>query len=192
MTSSSTSHLTHEQLCDLLLDHSPHPFSSDFAAREQHLGTCTACAEELSRLALPLASFREATTAFAQRQMAEARASRVHQTVLPSPHRFSRPLLWIGTAALAVIVLAPFGLRHTTTALPPVSSHGPVTPVSPQAQFAANSQESDEILLNEVDQDILTSVPSPMRPLEDPTGADGASTITTITPDVTDLIQFAL
>ena len=37
MTSNLTPHLTHEQLCDLILACSPHPLSSDFAVLEDHL-----------------------------------------------------------------------------------------------------------------------------------------------------------
>jgi hypothetical protein len=163
MTSNLNPHLTHEQLCDLILACSPHPLSSDFAALEKHLRTCPSCSEELNRLSRSLTNFREASTAYANRQLAEFHVRQNnHQTVLPTPHSLARPLYWACAAALVVAVLAPLGLRRHEAPAPTPEAAATVATVETQAQ------ESDEALLEEINQDTSTSVPSPMRPLVDP------------------------
>ena len=173
MTPNLTPHLTHEQLCDLILACSPHPLSSDYTVIEQHLRACSTCSEELTRLSRSLTLFRDASTSYASHQLAELHAQRA--SVLPTAHSLTRPLYWACAAALAVAVLAPLGLRHQHPAVP-----APAVAVTASAQ----TEESDEALLEEVDQDISASVPSPMRPLANPaatatsttTGSSAAST----------------
>jgi hypothetical protein len=155
-----TPHLTHEQLCDLILAQPPHRLSSDFAALDQHLGSCPLCAEELARLRSSIELFRESSTVWARQQFAEVHARTV--SVLPPAHALSRPLVWIAAAAALVLaVIVPMELRQYHAA--------------PPAQVAASqttrSTESDEALLEEIDQDLSASVPSPMRPLSDPTAS---------------------
>lgn len=167
-----TPHLTHEQLCDLILARSPHPLSSDYAALEQHLHTCPACTEELTRLSRSLKLFRTASTAYARQQLAEIHAQRA--SVLPSPRSLTGPLAWLTAAAAAFLLaaLVPFGMHHRHAATP---SEASTTALTQPASASAQTTESDEALLEEVDQDISSSVPSPMRPLADPTASSTVS-----------------
>lgn len=174
LTPHLTPHLTHEQLCDLILACSPHPLSSDFAALEEHLRACPDCSEELTRLSRSLTLFRDASASFAKQEFAAIHARRAHQTVLPTPHSLVRPLYWATAAVLALAVLAPLGLRHRSATMP-----SPVAAIT----TSAHTEESDEALLEEIDQDISASVPSPMRPLADP-AASSASKSATSNPDL--------
>ena len=166
MTSNLTPHLTHEQLCDLILTCSPHPLSSDFAVLDEHLRACPACSEELTRLSRSLTLFREASTSFARQELATIHARSAHQSVLPSPHTLARPLSW-AVAALALAALIPLGLHHQRAgqSTPAVSANAP----------AATTQASDEALLEEINQDLSAGVPSPMRPLDDPASSTSGS-----------------
>jgi len=166
MNSPQTPHLTHEQFCDLILAGSPHPLSSDFATLEQHLCACPSCSEELTRLSRSLTLFREASSGFAQQQLAEIRAHRT-EAVLPAPHTLARPLYWASAAVLALAVLAPFGLQHGSARTP--------APDAAAITTSSHTQESDEALLEEIDQDISASVPSSMRPLVDPVASTTAT-----------------
>src|ERR1700761_7151721 len=141
MTPTLTPHLTHEQLCDLILACSPHPLSSDYALIEQHLHACPACSEELTRLSRSITLFRDASTSYARQQLAEVHARKA--TVLPTPHTLARPLYWACAAALTIAVIAPLSLRHPSAAAP--SSATANTP-------STHTDVSDEALLEEVDQ----------------------------------------
>ena len=179
MTPNLTPHLTHEQLCDLILACSPHPLSSDYAALEQHLRACSACSEELTRLSRSLTNFREASTAFAQQQLAEIHAQRAANpaSMLPAPHSRFVPALWL-TAAAAVLTLAavlPTRVGHRLNAPKFATTATTSTAVS---KPAPRSIESDEAFLEEIDQAISTTVPSPMQPLADPTGARSSHSTT--------------
>jgi hypothetical protein len=167
MTPNTAPHLTHEQLCDLILACSPHPLSSDYTSLDQHLRACPSCSEELTRLSRSLTDFREASSAFARQQFAEVRAQRGANpySMLPAAHSRFVPALWLSAAA-AVLTLA---------AVLPTSSHNTPKPVAPATVSSAvskpapQSAESDEAFLEEIDQAISTTVPSPMQPLADPT-----------------------
>jgi hypothetical protein len=166
-----TPHLTHEQLCDIILAQQPHPLSSDFAALDQHLRACSVCAGELASLRSSLKLFREASSAFARHQFAETHARRT--SVLPLPRTFSGPLYWIGAAVLTLAALVPLGIRW---------SHSDTASIDSATAKTGPGAESDEALLEEIDQDLSVSVPSPMRPLADPTAgsakADSGATPT--------------
>ncbi|WP_263368188.1 hypothetical protein [Edaphobacter bradus] len=168
MTSHLTPHLTHEQLCDILLACAPHPLSSDYAALQQHLRSCPACSDEIARLDHSLKLFREASTTHARQQLVEIHANQAacHSSVLPSPRTVSRPLYWACAAALALTVLAPLGLRHR---------HVTPSPSPAAVNAPARTQESDEALLEEINQDLSAAVPSPMRPLDDPAASSTRS-----------------
>jgi hypothetical protein len=179
LTPHLTPHLTHEQLCDLILACSPHPLSSDFAALEQHLRACPACSEELTRLSRSLTHFREASTAFAQQQLAEIHAQRTTNPVsmLPAPHTRFAPALWLSAAAiLSLAAIMPLRTGHG------VKNAAPVTTASASdtaSRVTSHTVESDEAFLEEIDQAISTTVPSPMQPLADPTaGRSNRSTST--------------
>src|SRR5216683_1981120 len=97
---SQISHLSHEQLCDIVLARSPHPLSSDFAALQEHLSLCPACATELSNLRTSLSIFRDASTSFAQQELLRLRTeNRVEST---SVHSLPSTALQPASAGLAV------------------------------------------------------------------------------------------
>jgi hypothetical protein len=164
-----TLHLTHEQLCDLILADSSHPLNDDFQNSEsnsdvvqEHLRACLICAAELRSLRDSLSHFRDASAAYARQEFAQSYAQR--SSIVP-PHSFlSQPLYW--TAAAVVFVAALF----------PLSMHRQ-RPASSTTATAVSSQvaESDEALLADIDQKLSADVPSPMAPLADPTGGTNST-----------------
>ncbi len=179
MTPNSAPHLTHEQLCDLVLACSPHPLSSDYAALDLHLRACPDCSQELTRLSRSLTDFREASTAFANTQLTEVRAQRAlnYASMLPAPHSRFAPALWLAAAA-AVLTLAavlPGSMGHRLDSPKPAAT---ATTSSSVSKPAPPSIESDEAFLEEIDQAISTTVPSPMQPLADPTAGRSNSSAT--------------
>jgi hypothetical protein len=169
-----TLHLTHEQLCDLILaDSSLPPEGEPWNDRETdsdvvqaHLQACLICSAELRILRDSLSHFRTASVSYARQEFAQSYAQR--SSIAP-PHSFlSQPLYW--TAAAVVFVAALF----------PLSMHRqhPISPVTATATSASpQTMESDEALLADIDQKVSADVPSPMEPLADPTA--GATLATT-------------
>ena len=159
-----TPHLSHEQLCDIVLARSPHPLSSDFAALQEHLSICPACATELSNLRTSLLLFRDASTSYAQQQLTHLDArkfSSLSRSVTPF-----HPLYWAIAATLLVAMTLPLGWHRQPPPPPASSSATVVTPV--------HTTESDEALLEEISQELSAPIPSPMQPLADPTASSAA------------------
>jgi hypothetical protein len=157
-----TPHLTHEQLCDLLLACGPHTLSSDFAALQHHLDACPSCAAELDSLRTSLALFHETSTSYAQQQLPYIRAN-----ATPSLSKtIVQPIYWAAAAALCIAAALPITLHRTTPSVP-VSSTSTSNP--------ATSSQSDEALLEEINQEISAPVPSPMQPLADPTASSAVT-----------------
>jgi hypothetical protein len=166
-----TLHLTHEQLCDLILaDSSLQPegeFSNpDSDVVHAHLRACLICSAELSSLRDSLSHFRVASVSYARQEFAQSYARR--SSSIAPPHSFlSQPLYW--TAAVLVFVAALF----------PLSMHRQ-RPVSGGATSIASSpsqtSESDAALLADIDQAISADVPAPMQPLADPTAGTTSTT----------------
>jgi hypothetical protein len=163
-----TPHLTHEQFCDMVLARSPHPLSSDFAALQHHLRACPACAAELANLRASLSLFREATTSYSERQLTRLRTS---DTPILSK-TLVQPIYWAAAAVLCIAAVLPITLHRQTPAAP-VASTSTTQP--------ANPSQSDEALLEEINQEISAPIPSPMQPLADPT-ASSAATPSTSSP----------
>ena len=166
-----THHLTHEQLCDVLLASSAHiPEQESFAveAAEDHLRNCLLCSAELQNLRASLSLFRHATHSYAEAVYARPAINKA--SIAPSPRTISHVRYWAIAAALLVIALLPLSLRR---------QHTPVAP-EPAAAAIVSSQttESDEALLEGIAQDLSTSVPSPMQPLADPTAGLAAAQYT--------------
>jgi len=159
-------HLTHEQLCDLVLALAPNPRSSDYAAIEQHLHVCPVCSSELNHLNRSLSLFREASTAHAHHALVEARTCPAQ----PARRTLRAPVAWLSAAAAAVALAAivPFAFNHTaptsSTNERPVSS----AVIHNTSQGSLQAQ-SDEAFLDEVDDDISSTIPAAMQPLADPT-----------------------
>jgi hypothetical protein len=185
--SDQTLHLSHEQLCDHLLEITQVaiPEVSDvgtpaagspnmgFHVVEDHLRACPLCDAELRSLQDSLTTFREATTSFANQELALLRARTPRRaTILLDTDRFYRkPFLWAVAAVLLVGAtlgsLLPLGLHRQPARHSSVAAVVPLHPSSP-------ASESDQALLEEVDDDLSTSVPSAMQPLSDPLAADSA------------------
>src|ERR1700736_2508099 len=107
-----TLHLSHEQLCDLILaDVSLHPESepwndsrADSDVVHEHLQACLICSAELRSLRDSLSHFREASVSFARQEFAQSYARR--SSIAPPHSYLSQPLYW--TAAALVFVAALF------------------------------------------------------------------------------------
>ena len=171
-----TLHLTHEQLCDLILaDLSLQPEGgpwNDLTAEsdvvQEHLRACLVCSAELKSLRDSLSHFRDASVSYARQEFAQSYAQR--SSIAPPHSYLSQPLYW--TAAAVVFVAALF----------PLSMHRlhPAPPVARTAAISSSLQttESDEALLADIDQKLSTDVPAPMAPLADPTAGTTSTTST--------------
>lgn len=155
-------HLTHEQLCDVLLassEHTPEPRSAAVEAAEDHLRNCLLCSAELQNLRASISLFRRASHSYAGAVYARPAINKA--SLAPSPKYISHVLYWAVAAVILVAIMIPLGL------------HRQPTPVAPQPVAAVTvtpqTTESDEALLEGIAQDLSTSVPSPMQPLADPT-----------------------
>src|SRR6266566_2656012 len=162
-----TLHLTHEQLCDLILaDLSLQPEGeswndqkTDSDVVHEHLRACLVCSAELRSLRDSLSHFREASVSYARQEFAQSYAQR--SSIAP-PHSFlSQPLYWTAAAVVFVAALFPLSM-HRQHPAPPVAG---ATATSSSLQ----TTESDEALLADIDQKLSADVPSPMAPLADPT-----------------------
>src|SRR6266550_1417309 len=169
-----TLHLSHEQLCDLILaDLSLQPEGDSWKNLEaesdvvqEHLRACLICSAELRSLRDSLSHFRDASVSYARQEFAQSYAQR--SSIAP-PHSFlSQPLYWTAAAVVFVAALFPLSM-HRQHSAPPVAR---TTATSSSLQ----TTESDEALLADIDQKLSADVPSPMAPLADPTA--GASSTT--------------
>jgi hypothetical protein len=159
-----TPHLNHEQLCDLLLASSPQGTheSRRLELLRQHLRECNVCAAELASLNESLTVFRSAATAWSSSEWNRAEASTRSLRHAPArPRSLIQAVLWTAAAALVIAATLPFALHRTP----------PATPRTPAAvvHTAPPSNISDEALLEEVNETLSSSIPSPMQPLDDPT-----------------------
>ena len=172
-------HLTHEQLCDLVLAESALPlegklrndFESTSDVVQAHLRACPVCSAELSSLRDSLSHFRDARSPSARQEFAHSYARRVVD-------RSSAQL------SLAASLLGRGGGGVCRGAVP--AQHAPATPdrssdTATVASVPSQTTESDEALLADIDQKVSSDdVPSPMEPLADPTAG---TTTTTSTSD---------
>lgn len=174
-----TLHLSHEQLCDLILAdlslqpereswNDPNDQNADSDVVHEHLRACLICSAELRSLRDSLSHFRDASVSYARQEFAQSYARR--SSIAP-PHSFlSQPLYWAAAAVVFVAALFPLSMhRHR-----PAPALIGTTTTSPSRQ----TTESDEALLADIDQKLSADVPSPMEPLADPT-AGAASTTST-------------
>jgi hypothetical protein len=161
-----TPHLSHEQLCDLVLAspaHIPETGSDAAEAAQEHLRDCLQCTAELQTLCASLSLFRSATLSYARQEYARSSVNKA--SIAPSPRYFSHVLYWAAAAALSVAVILPMSLHR---------QHSPSPQPSVTAAASPQTTESDEALLEGIDKDLSADIPSPMRPLADPTA--GAAT----------------
>ena len=161
-------HLTHEQLCDVLLaNSSQQPVGDrDTDVVEQHLQACLICSAELKSLRDSLSHFRDASVAYSRQQFAQSYAQR--SSIAPPHSVLSQPLYWAAAAVIFVAALFPITLHRQSAAREAVKT----------AAVAAQNAESDEALLSDIDQKVSADVPSPMQPLADPTDETTSTTST--------------
>jgi anti-sigma factor RsiW len=151
-------HLTDEQMYELL-DRNPN------AQAQSHLQSCAGCRSEVSSLRASLLDFRAAATSFAAAEVPPLAA----RTVAPRAHSF-RMQIWAAslTAATALLALS-IAVVHPVKA--PVNGVTTTTSTQPAA-----TTESDDALLDGIQQDLSTNIPPPLEPLEVPAAAGETST----------------
>jgi hypothetical protein len=159
-------HLTHEQLCDLLV--APAAPALEEAGHlemlRDHLNTCQQCSAEFASLNQTLATFRSTTTAWTAHLWTQQRASGSIQPYRqPPPSRIlTLPALWTAAAAVAIAATISLSMHREKPAQPRTAQ---VTATTTESRTTT----SDEALLEEVDATLSSSIPSPMQPLDDPT-----------------------
>jgi hypothetical protein len=170
-------HLTHEQLCDLVLADSslasetatPDTLRSDSDVVHAHLQACAVCSAELATLRDSLSHFREASVSFARQEFAQSYAQR--SSIAPPHSYLSQPLYWAAAALIFVAALFPLSMRRQAVVAPTAQTHT-------TASVSSQTSESDEALLTDIDQMVSADVPTPMEPLADPTAAANTSATT--------------
>jgi hypothetical protein len=184
-------HLSHEQLCDILLgSHLPEPSLKHHTApsailmaiaeaHQEHLRDCLICASELDLMRSSVEEFHDASTALADRELAR-RPIRPRFAPIYSAHsrRQVMPLFFLATAALILAAVIPLGLLNPK--LNPLRKNHPVSNQS-AINSSASDSDSDAALLDGIDEDLSAAVPSPMQPLV------GPSATTLPEPDSSDI-----
>ena len=160
-----TLHLTHEQLCDLILADSSPLEESNSDVVQAHLRACPVCSAELKSLRDSIAHFHNASASYARQEFAQSYAQR--SSIAP-PHSFlTQPLYWTAAAVVFVAALFPLSMHR---------QHSTVSPVTASVGSASEQTvESDEALLADIDQKVSADVPSAMEPLADPTAGSVSS-----------------
>jgi hypothetical protein len=165
-----TLHLTHEQLCDLILAESSLPLEgksrNDSDVVQAHLRACPVCSAELRSLRDSLSHFRDASVSYARQEFAQSYAQR--SSIAPPHSYLSQPLYWTAAAVVFVAALFPLSMHRQR----PVAPVARTTAMSPSPQ----TTESDEALLADIDQKLSADVPSPMAPLADPSAGTTSTT----------------
>jgi hypothetical protein len=185
-----TPHLTHQQLCDLLLDAPSQQNDSPTSAAhvsdahvsqahvsqvrvsqtQDHLRDCYACSAELATLTASLSGYLNTAHAVAHRDFTAL--PRTAPSPLLGQRSLLHPVYWAIAATALVIAILPFTApRHAPLVQPPPSA---------VVTSATASSESDAALLEDINQDLSTSIPPSMQPLADPT-ANSSSNIDSTT-----------
>jgi hypothetical protein len=161
----STVHLTEQQFYDLLIS-APSETSPELEHLRDHLLRCPSCAAELASLRQPLTDFGSSVTAWANHH-----SDRCSWTRASHSHPFGTLSAWLlGAAALILLIALPFTTHHDSRT---IAAHD-ATQSRTQAPAVSSTTIGDEALLEEIDQTLSSSVPAPMQPLADPTGANGS------------------
>ncbi len=160
-----TIHLTHDQLCDLILADAPLSSATESPKElgdsdivQAHLLACALCSAEFSSLRNSLYDFRAASTAFAHQEFAQSYAQR--SSIAPPHSLLSQPLYWAAAIVVVVAALFPLTMSRQPTPAPKAAVTSSVPTQTP---------ESDEALLADIDQKVSAGIPSAMEPLADPT-----------------------
>jgi hypothetical protein len=171
-------HLSHQQICDLLFANqcgaADVNLGSEHEAHQQHLDACLICASELSLLQTSVTGFRDVSIALADRALARQTRSNL-LSARQSSNFFTPTFFWAATGILFAAVL-PIGLLNQN--LNPFLKPHAVAPIATTASVApVHTVESDEALLEDINQDLSASVPSAMQPLAD-SATDSSSSST--------------
>ena len=154
-----TIHLTDEQMYDLL-EPSANP------AAQPHFRSCSRCQAEVASLRESLAIFRDATT-----DVAAIAAPKLPPAIALTNSWSFGPKVWAASFATATAVLAV-----SISVLHPMHRN-PVTNTTPgSAPQAALTNESDDALLDGIQQDLSTSIPPSLEPLAVPAASSETST----------------
>ncbi len=149
----NSDHLSEDQMYELLDQ------KSEAGDARVHLAACERCASEFAAVRESLEGFRVAATG-----LAEAKFFPILQV---RRHAFSGMMAWpMGLAAAGVLVAASAMMVHHA---------GPTVPVH-TASVQNAPRESDETLLDSVNQDLSASVPPSLEPLA-VASADGAEMV---------------
>jgi len=160
----SIDHLTEEQFYDLVISN-PTDSSVEVQHLRDHLLRCPECAAELAFLRQPLADFRSSVTAWADHHSNNRSWTRTSH-----PSSFAMLSAWLLAAAALILVIAlPFAAHRKPATI--AYRHATYSDTKPSA--ASSATIGDEALLEEVNQTVSSSIPTPMQPLADPTGAAG-------------------
>lgn len=168
-----TLHLTHEQLCDLILAERSLPLEDESMddrkpgsdVVQAHLRACPLCSAELTSLRDSLSHFHDASVSYARQQFAQSYA---HRSSIAPPHSYlSQPLYWTAAAVVFVAALFPLSMHRQR----PITHSVTKTTLS-----SSQTTESDAALLADIDQEISADVPAPMQPLADPTAGATSAT----------------
>jgi hypothetical protein len=187
-------HLTHDQLCDLLLhdDLDVHALHGDavcstaavdqLAAHQEHIQNCLICGAELELLRDSIARFHALSDAFTSRELARRPLNWPFSSLLPARrHSLSFPAFAWAAVALIVASVLPLSLMHLRPNTPhrPVASTPAPARTSPERAATEPAQDpaSDAALLESINQDLSAAVPTAMEPLASPAAAsaDAAS-----------------
>src|SRR5438045_4615158 len=122
-----TLHLTHEQLCDLILAdvssrqegeswNDPNDLEAESDIVREHLRACLICSAELRSLRDSLSHFREASVSYARQEFAQRYARR--SSIAPPQSLLSQPLYWAAAAVVFVAALFPLSMHRQHPTLP--------------------------------------------------------------------------
>jgi hypothetical protein len=172
-----TLHLSHEQLCDLILAdlslqqegeswNDPNDRKAESDVVHEHLRACLVCSAELRSLRDSLSHFRDASVSFARQEFAQSYAQR--SSIAPPHSYLSQPLYWAAAAVVFVAALFPLSMHR----------QHPTPPVAQTTASSLQPTESDEALLADIDQKLSADVPAPMAALADPTAGTTSTTST--------------
>ncbi|HEU4636504.1 MAG TPA: hypothetical protein VFS41_10020 [Edaphobacter sp.] len=163
----SNAHLTEQQLYDLVIAGSTEN-PPELKPLREHLLRCPECAAELASLREPLEDFRSSVTAWASHHSAGHSWTRASRST-----SFGMLSAWLlAAAALILLIALPFATHHNSARI----ATRDVTHSTPHPSASSSTTSGDEALLEEVNQTVSSSIPTPMQPLADPTAADGSKT----------------
>jgi anti-sigma factor RsiW len=157
-------HLTDEQMYELLDQNPNAPLQLQ---TKSHLSDCAHCRSEVSSLHASLMNFRVAAT-----NLAAAETPSLAARAIAPRKQSMRPRIWAAalTAATALLAVTIAVVHPIKTAPKP---NGTITTAAAQPPTAT---ESDEALLDGIQQDLSTSIPPSLEPLAVPAASSETST----------------